>query len=379
VALVQNFSRNTTVVRTPSGTMSCNVLDPYKTIIDSGSRGVMPTLSVVMPTYRASGLIRTALASIVSQRTTFPWEIVICDNNSKDLHPELFAGIQQTIRVYEFHSNIGYPGNLQRCIDMSRGEFLMLLGHDDVVANGYLQRLIDEFSSSSVIGAITRSYYWFDDSIDSPVRAKRIPRRLRELKSIDVTASSSFRDVALTLDSLDQLSGLAFRRSAIAIPVGSSIFTAHVEPFVDVLSRQTVRFLTSYSIAVRISSSQARNINTIYSESPVASWLRISQMFTSNSLARKVARDFVCRNYIGLLQIRNYSERPIRYVLRESKMLLQYRWMNLFSVSFWLLSISCLVLPRSILRKLVDLLKPLSLIGQSKPALESQLSEISVV
>lgn len=325
---------------------------PHTVVLDTATC-IRPELSVLIPSYKGVKLLRETLDSIVNQTVDFSWEIVICNDGSGDLTPNLFHDIPIPLLVIEFHDNIGYPGNLQRCFDRGRGDYLMLLGQDDIVASGYLQRIVDEFQKSPEIGAVTRSYYWFQGSTDSPVRAKRIPPHLRGVESIDVTVQSSFEDIRLVLDSLDQLSGLAFRRSMMSSSVGPDIFTAHIEPFIDIVLSHSVRFLCSYSIAVRVDSSQSRNVSAIYATSPAESWLRVSKRF-SESLSRDLVANFICANLVGLFQIRNYSAHPFRFVLREAKLMILNRPALIFSPAFWAIFGMCIIIPRAILRRLVD-------------------------
>src|SRR5688572_3177356 len=43
-----------------------------------------PEVSIVIPTYNRSALLRNAVASVLAQNTQIPVEIVIVDNNSQD-------------------------------------------------------------------------------------------------------------------------------------------------------------------------------------------------------------------------------------------------------------------------------------------------------
>ena len=46
--------------------------------------GSAPEVSVVIPTYNRSALLRNAVDSVLAQDTHVPFEIVIVDNNSQD-------------------------------------------------------------------------------------------------------------------------------------------------------------------------------------------------------------------------------------------------------------------------------------------------------
>jgi glycosyltransferase involved in cell wall biosynthesis len=337
---------------------------PHTVVLDTAT-STRPELSVLIPSYKGATLLRETLDSIVNQTVNFSWEIVICNDGSGDLTPDFFHGISIPLFVIEFHDNIGYPGNLQRCFDHGRGDYLMLLGQDDIVAPGYLQRVVDEFRRSPEIGAVTRSYYWFMISPTDPVRAKKIPSSPSN-QSTDVTCRSPYSDWRLLVDSLDQLSGLTFRKSDIRRGVGDEIFTAHIWPFMDIASRRGARYLHCYPIAVRIDSSQSRHVSSIYAVSPASSWIRLIKHYSGLSPSIANLRRFIGENHIGLLQIRNYSDRPHRYVLREAALLIRIEPRNIVKVRFWIILLLCLTLPQSILRIVVDLLKPFSLLRRER-------------
>jgi len=69
-------------------------------------------------------------------------------------------------------------------------------------------------------------------------------------------------------------------------------------------------------------------------------------------LARKYALKQATKNFVGLVQIKNYSN--YRNLIREIFILVKNRPLNLTNISFWFFSLGTLVIPRSILRRLVD-------------------------
>ena len=72
-------------------------------------------------------------------------------------------------------------------------------------------------------------------------------------------------------------------------------------------------------------------------------------------LKNYLIRNFVMRNYIGLVQIRNFGK--FKYLFREFYLLIKYRWQNFFNFFFWVISIGCMVIPPTLLIKMVDYYK----------------------
>jgi len=63
-------------------------------------------------------------------------------------------------------------------------------------------------------------------------------------------------------------------------------------------------------------------------------------------------KDFITKNYVGLVQLRNYAK--YKYFLREIWYLIKFNWENIFSPSFWFFSLGCIVTPAKFLIPMVD-------------------------
>jgi hypothetical protein len=186
-----------------------------------------------------------------------------------------------------------------------------------------------------------------------PVRAKK---QLNPARDEVVTIRDDHSRVIRVFETLDQLSGLALRRSFMDMPFHKDIFPCHVYPFASIFKKHPVVFLKDYTLAVRIRSSQCRLVSSIYDTSPVQSWVDLFETVFSGpdfeAFRKRLIRDFVAVNYIGLVQIRNYAR--YSYVWREIRLLLRYRRRNYFNFLFWFFSIGCLIMPPFLLIPLVD-------------------------
>jgi len=203
------------------------------------------------------------------------------------------------------------------------------------------------------IGAVTRPYYWFDEKIKIPVRAKK---QLNPLMDEIVTIEDDLKMIVRMFETLDQLSGLAYRRKFMDLPFHPDIFPCHVYPFASIFKKHPVVFLKDYNIAVRISTSQTRSLSSIYEKSPMKSWKEMfDNVFYENKFKKFktfMIKNFVATNYVGLVQLRNYAR--FKYFLREIFYLLKYRIENIISLAFWFFSLGCLFVPPFLLIPLVD-------------------------
>jgi glycosyltransferase involved in cell wall biosynthesis len=305
-------------------------------------------ISILMPTYNGAKYLKQTLESLLHQDF---YELIICDDSSTDNTSEIVKKFNDDrIKFFSHDDNIGYPGNLNRCLEKASGEIIFLMGQDDILSENALQKIERAFVDPR-IGAVTRPYFWFEKDISRPVRDKR---GLNSGKDEIVSIDDSKEKVIRVFDSLDQLSGLAYRREFMDKKFHLDIFPCHIYPFASIFFHHPIVFLCDYTVAVRIESSQSRSLSSIYDKSPLLSWVEmINDIYSGKENIRKyLIHDFVATNYIGLVQIRNFAE--CKYAWREIWYLLKFRWQNVYSGKFWFFSVGILILPRFVLKKLVD-------------------------
>lgn len=313
----------------------------------------MATIDILIPTYNGSSCITETIKSILSQSYK-DFRIIVCDDASKDNTVKIIKKIKdKRITILENKKNLGYSLNLERARQFANAEFIYLMGQDDIMAINTLKNTIAAFKLSKDVGAVTRPYFWFDKNINKPVRAKK---QLNPKKDIIVKITDNPKKVIRVFETLDQLSGLAYRRQFMDLPFHPDIFPCHIYPFASIFKKHPVVFLKDYNIAVRIASSQTRSLSSIYTKSPLLSWVEMVKSVYSEKKYQKIQKyliqDFVTKNYIGLVQLRNYAR--YKYLLREIWYLVKFNWKNIFSLSFWFFSLGCILTPAQILIPLVD-------------------------
>jgi glycosyltransferase involved in cell wall biosynthesis len=320
-----------------------------------------PVLSVLMPTYNGSVVIAETIKCILNQMTSFEFELVISDDGSTDetiAIAESFNDVRITISKNQV--NLGYPGNLNRCLSLARGEFIFLFGQDDLLQVGSLQQVVEVFYQHPDVGAICRPYFAFDDDINKPTRYKKKITR-QEDEVIILNMNSDVSDLHTAFKTLDQLSGLAFRRDSIKIPFHQDVFPCHVYPFAEILRMDKIAFIPTYTVAVRTWTSQCRSQSWIYDKSPVQSWIEMfHNVFPEpeyKAFRNYFTKNFCANNSVGLLQIRNYGTKPIKFFCREVKIMMINRPANLLDPVFIGVVAFCFVVPPFFSRRIVDFFK----------------------
>lgn len=316
-----------------------------------------PAFSVCIPSYNAAEIIAETLESVLRQ-TFDDFELVVVDDCSTDATEAVVRSYGDPRIVFHRNDrNLGYARNIARCCALASGRFIYLLGNDDVLSPVALERARAAFELDPDVALVTRPYYWFaENDLDAPVRVVPPLDPLRDIVvSIDA-GDAAFRAV---IDSLGQLSGLAFRRDAFVPQFDPHVFTAHVRPFLETWKRRKAVFLKDYVVAVRIVSSQTRSIPGIYEPSPAWSWIAMfDEVFGGERFSgqRSAGRAAIASHVEGLVQIRCYA--GFARFWREATILVRYHPANLLSWKFWTFAVGLAILPPRVSRTIVDRFKP---------------------
>jgi glycosyltransferase involved in cell wall biosynthesis len=114
-----------------------------------------PLASVVIPTFnRAASYLPEALASARAQ-TYENLEIFVSDNASQDGTGEMIANLgDPRIRYHRHPSNIGSTPNMNFCVQQARGEYLLLLPDDDLIAPDFVDACMKGAATRPEVGLI---------------------------------------------------------------------------------------------------------------------------------------------------------------------------------------------------------------------------------
>lgn len=119
-----------------------------------------PLLSICIPTFNRAGLLDVCLASVLPQVAAHSptVECVLSDNASTDATQEVLAKYQSQfpfLRVSRNASNLGIIGNITKVAsELANGEFVWLIGDDDVMTVGAVERLIKRLHQSPSVDLV---------------------------------------------------------------------------------------------------------------------------------------------------------------------------------------------------------------------------------
>ena len=153
-------------------------------------------VTVGIPTFNRSKLLREAIASVLSQ--TLPsFRLVISDNASSDDTREVVTLFDDPRIAYSrSNDNIGMIPNFNRVIQLCTTQYLTLLPDDDILYPGYLEAVIGVLEKYPNVGVVHTAF----DLIDEEPRVL-IPNiaPLRHYQALKIESGDAYLRRSLTM------------------------------------------------------------------------------------------------------------------------------------------------------------------------------------
>ena len=130
-----------------------------------------PLLSVCITTYNRAGWLAASLKNL-ARLLPVPGEeieIVVCDNASSDRTPDVVQPYlkRPDFRYHRNPVNVGMLGNLRVTAHHARGRYVWILGDDDLVRPGSLERVVAAIKSNPGVALVYLNYaYTHEDDAD---------------------------------------------------------------------------------------------------------------------------------------------------------------------------------------------------------------------
>jgi len=137
-----------------------------------------PLLSVCIPAYNRAALLPALLDSIFAQDFD-DWECVISEDCSRERR-EIRAVTESYavranghLRYSENDETLGYDGNYRRLVELSRGEFVFVMGNDDLVHPGAFRAVSGAIARHPGMGVLLRAYAFFRGDPSNVIQVNR--------------------------------------------------------------------------------------------------------------------------------------------------------------------------------------------------------------
>lgn len=102
-------------------------------------------ISICIPTYNRAALLTNCLHSIISNklRSKIDFQVCVSDNCSTDGTEDVVRRVQASIAIkYQKNTrNLGIPKNFLNAVEMADGEFVWLIGDDDLLLPSAIEEL----------------------------------------------------------------------------------------------------------------------------------------------------------------------------------------------------------------------------------------------
>ena len=111
--------------------------------------GKSPVCSVCIANYNGMAIIESCLDSVLNQKTTFPFEIIVHDDASSDNSAEFIKHSYPEARLIQSSENVGFCLSNNRMAARAKGRYLLLLNNDTELFPDALQCLYEAAETDS--------------------------------------------------------------------------------------------------------------------------------------------------------------------------------------------------------------------------------------
>jgi glycosyltransferase involved in cell wall biosynthesis len=121
-----------------------------------------PRVSVAVLTYNVAAYVTAAVRGVLDQ-TFSDIEIIVVDDASTDDTVKILEQFSDPrLHVYRNEKNLGFAGNVNRAMELVRGELVSFPGSDDIWEPGFLQRAVDFLDANARLSLVHTGAVWID-------------------------------------------------------------------------------------------------------------------------------------------------------------------------------------------------------------------------
>lgn len=119
-------------------------------------------LSIIVPAYNSSDYIKECISSVLMQKTSYNYELIVINDGSKDDTLEKINLFKENKHLKIItQENKGFSAARNRGIDESLGKYIMFLDSDDLLCENSIEKLI-KTAKEKKADIVQGSYYTFN-------------------------------------------------------------------------------------------------------------------------------------------------------------------------------------------------------------------------
>lgn len=173
-------------------------------------------LSICIPTYNRADHLANCLNSLIicKQKTKKKFEICVSDNNSSDNTYKVVQNAQKKILIKynKNNSNIGFPGNCIKVVEMTSGDFVWIIGDDDLVLPNAINKIFHLIQNNSNIDFFYLNSFHLDtkylDKYPKPFDTNNLPQNMEPFSKYKKDGQLPFLKLIDPKISFDFLGGI---------------------------------------------------------------------------------------------------------------------------------------------------------------------------
>ncbi len=180
-------------------------------------------LSICIPNYNRANCLENCLNSIkiAKKNTKIKFEVCISDNNSEENILSVVKKYKKYFRVKfkKNKKNFGMGKNIISAVSMAKGEFIWVIGNDDLLLPNTLKKLNKIILKNYSLDFFFINSYLLDSNyvfnFEQPFDTKKLPKKMEKFSKNDKSKILNFHDLINPKISFDYLVGLylsVFRR-----------------------------------------------------------------------------------------------------------------------------------------------------------------------
>jgi len=116
-----------------------------------------PKVSIIILDYLKSRRVCENVRSLMAQKTTFPFEVIVVDNSANPANAEKLRPLAEfpNVRIIVNERNVGYTRGNNQGVAESRGEYILIVNPDIVWGDPTnLQKMVDYMEQHPTIGVL---------------------------------------------------------------------------------------------------------------------------------------------------------------------------------------------------------------------------------
>ncbi len=180
------------------------------------SNSSKPMVSILIAAFESDPIyLRAAIESALNQTWT-NIEVVVSDDSSTNQLNQLAASFCDARLTYHHNSSrLGVARNYNRCLEVSSGEFIVVLNHDDAIESNFLDTLVPHLQENPEV-SLAFCDHWVIDGNGNKMITETEETSLRFRRSeLRAGVCRPFRDLVVR-QSIPMAMGTVFRRSRLS-------------------------------------------------------------------------------------------------------------------------------------------------------------------